>query len=217
VHTRARVHARAHVVTFHTHAHVHASPSLSTHVRACMMRVIYKCMCVCTSYMHLPPVLPSLHHPNWNPPFRNTQVYLLFPIFLSLPPRLYGFVLGQHHRQKISCPIHVNSSRTHTCKWIHLHVHLNPYARRFIYPPCAPNIGTAPFMYSKVIFYDRPMVFSTPTPAPVIFKIIPGSAKMLPCGLRPLGGRRTTPFLAQTTSTVVRGCACCLLCARGGH
>ena len=43
----------------------------------------------------LPPVLPSLYPPNWNPPFRNTQVCLFFPIFLCLPPRLHGFVLGQ--------------------------------------------------------------------------------------------------------------------------
>ena len=94
VHVHIYTHARAHIVTFHTHACIHASPSLAIHARA-YMHVIYTCMYVCTSYIHLPPVLPTLHHQNWNPPFRNTQVCLFFPIFLCLPPRLHGFVLGQ--------------------------------------------------------------------------------------------------------------------------
>ena len=51
----------------------------------------------------------------------------------------------------------VNSSRavrrtcihTHAC--IYVHICLNPYARLFIYPPCAPPIGTVPFMHSSTV------------------------------------------------------------------
>ena len=44
------------------------------------------CACAVSTCISLSPSGSPLYPPNWNPPFRNTQVCLFFPTFLCLPP-----------------------------------------------------------------------------------------------------------------------------------
>jgi hypothetical protein len=115
IHTRACTCTRTHTRGCVSHAHTRARVSL--HVHVCVrthVSHVQVCACTCTrACMHVCTCISIPQNPNWNPPFHKTQVCVFFPIFLCLPPRLHGFVLGQHHRQKISCSIHVNSSRAH--------------------------------------------------------------------------------------------------------
>ena len=146
-------HARAHIVTFHTHACMHASLSLytCTYVHTCYI-YMYVCLYVCHTYISLrfsplSIIQTGILHsatPRSVSSFLSSFVYRLACMVLFL-----GSIIAR----KCHAPfMSIVAVRTYIHTWIHLHMHLNPYARRFIYPPCAPNIGTVPFMHSKVIF-----------------------------------------------------------------
>ena len=152
--THAHVYTRTCTHSYVSHARTHARISLSLYmcVRTHML-YIHVYMHVCTSYISLrfSPLsiiqTEILHSatPRLVSSFLSSFVYRLACMVL---------VLASIIARKCHTPF-MSIVAVRTCihhGYIHLHMHLNPYARRFIYPPCAPNIGTVQFMHSKVIF-----------------------------------------------------------------